>query len=160
MDPKAQAMGNTFRHCIRTLYLRPPMEKSDIIFIDGEIKTVLMDSISYVDTDNQKDIIISGSHGGTSSAGYGLDVKVGAAFFNDAGVGKNRSGISGLNLLQHAGIIGIAVSHETAEIANGKDTYENGIVCFINERAENAGIKVGMTVKESVNILRSYLKRD
>ena len=134
------------------------MEKSDILFIDGEIKTVLMDSISYVDKDNHKDIIVSGSHGGTSSAGYGLDVKVGAAFFNDAGIGKNRSGISGLDLLQNADIIAIAVSHESAEIANGQDTYENGIVSFVNERAENAGIKAGMTVKETVNILRSHLK--
>jgi len=134
------------------------MGKSDIIFNDGEIKTVLMDSISYVDKDNYKDIIVSGSHGGTSSAGYGLDVKVGAAFFNDAGIGKNRSGISGLDLLQDAGIIAIAVSHETAEIANGRDTYENGIVSFVNERAEKAGIKKDMTVKEAVDILRSYLK--
>ena len=88
----------------------------------------------------------------------GLDVKVGAAFFNDAGIGKNRSGISGLDLLQDSDIIAIAVSHETAEIANGRDTYENGIVSFVNERAEKAEIKAGMTVKETVNILRSYLK--
>ena len=134
------------------------MGKSDIIFIDGEIKTVLMDSISYVDQDNHKDIIVSGSHGGTSSAGYGLDVKVGAAFFNDAGIGKNRSGISGLDLLQNACIIAIAVSHESAEIANCKDTYENGIISFINERAESAGIKADMTVKEAVDILRIYFK--
>ena len=104
------------------------------------------------------DIIISGSHGGTSSAGYGLDVKVGAAFFNDAGVGKNRSGISGLNMLQDAGIVAIAVSHESAEIANGRDTYENGTISFINDCAKKAGIKVDMTVKEAVNILRSFLK--
>ena len=134
------------------------MGKSDIIFNDGEIKTVLMDSISYVDKDNHKDIIVSGSHGGTSSAGYGLDVKVGAAFFNDAGIGKNRAGISGLELLQDADIIAIAVSHETAEIANGKDTYENGIVSFTNMYAEKAAIKKGMTVKETVDILRSHLK--
>ncbi len=134
------------------------MGKSDIIFNDGEIKTVLMDSISYVDKGNHKDIIVSGSHGGTSSAGYGLDVKVGAAFFNDAGIGKNRSGISGLDLLQDAGIIAIAADHKSAEIANAKDTYKNGTISFINERAENAGIKVGMKVKESVSILRSFLK--
>ena len=134
------------------------MEKSDILFNDGEIKTILMDSISYVDKDNYRDIIVSGSHGGSSSAGYGLDVKVSAAFFNDAGIGKNRSGISGLDLLQDAGIIAIAVSHETAEIANAQDTYENGIVLFINACAEKAGIKKGITVIDAVNILRAYLK--
>ena len=134
------------------------MGKSDIIFNDGEIKTVLMDSISYVNDKNRFDIIVSGSHGGTSSAQYGINVKVGAAFFNDAGVGKNRSGIIGLEKLQNIGIIAIAVDHKSAEIANAKDTYKNGTISFINERAENAGIKVGMKVKESVSILRSFLK--
>ncbi len=133
------------------------MEKSEIIFKDGDIKTVLMDSISYVNEDNQNDIIISGSHGGTSSAQYGLDVKVGAAFFNDAGIGKNNSGISGLNKLQNAGIIAITVDHKSAEIANGQDTYENGIVSFVNNYAKKAEIKIGMTVKDAVNVLRSHL---
>ena len=135
------------------------MVKADIIFKDGKFKTVLMDSISYVNEDNKNDIIISGSHGGTSSAQYGLDIKIGAAFFNDAGVGKNQSGIIGLNKLQDAGIIAIAVDHKSAEIANGRDTYENGIVSFVNACAEKAGIKIGMTVKEAVSILRSYIKK-
>jgi len=135
------------------------MVKAAIIFKDGKFKTVLMDSISYVNEDNKNDIIISGSHGGTSSAQYGLDIKIGAAFFNDAGVGKNQSGIIGLNKLQDAGIIAIAVDHKSAEIANGRDTYENGIVSFVNACAEKAGIKIGMTVKEAVSILRSYIKK-
>ena len=65
---------------------------------------------------------------------------------------------TGLDLLQDAGIIAIAVSHETAEIANGQDPYKNGAISFINERAEKAGINKGMTVKEAVDLLRSHLK--
>ena len=68
----------------------------DIVFTDGNRKTVLMDSISYVSPENRGDIIISGSHGGTSSAGYAIDARVAAAFFNDAGIGKNSAGIKGL----------------------------------------------------------------
>ncbi len=67
----------------------------DIVFTDGNRKTVLMDSISYVSPDNRGDIIISGSHGGTSSAGYAIDARVAAVFFNDAGIGKNTAGIKG-----------------------------------------------------------------
>jgi len=135
------------------------MRKTEVIFTDGPVKTILMDSISYVDANNRNDIIISGSHGGTSSAQYGLDVKAGAAFFNDAGIGKNRAGISGLGMLETAGIIAAAISHESAEIANGRDTYENGIITFVNPCAEKAGLKTGMRVREAVAGLRAFLKK-
>ena len=52
----------------------------EILFTDGSVKTVLMDSISYVSADNRGDIIVSGSHGGTSSAGYAVEVQVAAVF--------------------------------------------------------------------------------
>ena len=129
----------------------------DIIFTDNNRKTVLMDSISYVSPDNRGDIIISGSHGGTSSAGYALDARAAAAFFNDAGGGKNGAGIKGLYELEKHAIIAIAVSHESAEIANAADTYACGIISHVNGLAEKAGIKPGMRVAKAVDILRSYV---
>jgi len=135
------------------------MHPAEILFTDGSIKTVLMDSISYVAADNRGDIIVSGSHGGTSSAGYAVDVRVAAAFFNDAGIGKNAAGIKGLEMLGAHGIIAIAVSHESAEIANAKDTYKNGIISQVNACAAQAGIITGSCVADAVTILRSYLKQ-
>ncbi len=129
-----------------------------ILFTDGNLNTVLMDSISYVTDENRGDIIISGSHGGTSSAGYAIKVKVGAAFLNDAGVGKNAAGIKGLEQLQSKNIIAVAVHHTTAEIADAADTYKNGIISHINACAQNAGIQPDMPVSKAVDILRSYLQ--
>ncbi|MCP4714785.1 MAG: hypothetical protein GY868_06670 [Deltaproteobacteria bacterium] len=129
-----------------------------ILFTDGTIKTVLMDSISYVTNDNRGDILISGSHGGTSSAKYALDCRAGAALFNDAGSGKNNAGIKGFKMLQQAGIIAVAVSHESAEIGNAADTYEHGIVSYVNECAQIAGLQAGCTAAETVTILRAYLR--
>jgi hypothetical protein len=129
----------------------------NILYDDGKLKTVLMDSISYVTDQNRGNIIISGSHGGTSSARYAITDKVGAVFFNDAGVGKNAAGIKGLQQLQETNIIAVAVSHETAEIGNAEDTYENGIVSHVNGLAEKAGIRPDISVADAVNILRSYL---
>lgn len=130
----------------------------EILFTDGSVKTVLMDSISYVVPDNRGDIIISGSHGGTSSAGYAIDAQVAAAFFNDAGAGKNNAGIKGMEELDKNGIIAVAVSHASAEIANAADTYACGIVSHVNGLAGKAGIRPGMRAAEAVAILRSYLK--
>jgi len=131
----------------------------DIIFTDGNRKTILMDSISYVTADNRDDIIITGSHGGTSSAGYAIDAHVSAAFFNDAGVGKNGAGIKGLEMLCDHNIIAVAVSHESAEIANAKDTYKNGIISQVNVCAAHAGIVINSRVADCVTILRTYLKK-
>ena len=133
------------------------MQPIEILFTDNSRNTVLMDSISYVSADNRGDIIISGSHGGTSSAGYAVDAEVAAAFFNDAGGGKNGAGIKGLGELEKNNIIASAASHESAEIANALDTYQNGIITYSNGCAEKAGIRPGMRVAEAVDILRSYL---
>lgn len=129
-----------------------------ILFTDGNRKTVLMDSISYVSPSNHGDILISGSHGGASSAGYAIDARVAAAFFNDAGGGKNGAGVKGMKELEKNGIIAAAVSHESAEIANAADTYACGIVSHVNGLARKAGIRPGMPAAEAVAILRSYLK--
>ena len=135
------------------------MHPFEILFTDGNRKTVLMDSISYVTVDNRDDIIISGSHGGTSSAGYAIDARVAAAFFNDAGVGKNGAGIKGLEMLCEHNIIAVAVSHESAEIANAEDTYKNGIISQVNACATQAGIVINSRAADGVTILRKYLKK-
>ena len=135
------------------------MHPVEILFIDGQVKTVLMDSISYVTPDNGGDIIVSGSHGGTSSAGYAVDAQVAAAFFNDAGIGKNAAGIKGFELLDEHGIIACAVGHESAEIANARDTHENGIITRVNKAAERAGITPGSAVRDAVERLRALVSK-
>ncbi len=115
------------------------MNGATILFQDKKLKTVLMDSISYVTDGNRGDIIVSGSHGGTSSAGYAIEARVAAAFFNDAGSGKNGAGIKGLAELEKHGIIAVAVSHESAEIANAADTCKNGIITRVNGCAKKQG---------------------
>jgi len=131
--------------------------KQHVLFIDGPVKTVVMDSVSYVTEANRSGIIISGSHGGTSSAGYAIDAAAGAVFFNDAGCGKNGAGIRGLGLLQQHGIIAAAVDHRTAEIASGADTYEHGVISHVNGCAERAGLQKGMRVRDAVERLRALL---
>jgi hypothetical protein len=129
----------------------------EILYIDGAVRTVIMDSVSYVTASNRSDIIVSGSHGGTTSAGYAIDVAAGAVFFNDAGCGKNNAGIRGLELLQQHSIIGAAVDHCTAEIANAADTYDHGIIAHVNACASQIGLERGMPVREAIELLRRRL---
>lgn len=131
----------------------------NVLFRDGDLKTVLMDSVSYITDDNRGDIVISGSHGGTSSARYALEAQAGAVFFNDAGVGKNNAGIRGLDQLAEKNIIAIAVRHTSAEIANAADTYRNGVISHVNRPAQQAGVRPDCTVTEAVAVLRTYLQQ-
>jgi len=51
----------------------------------------LLDSIALIDSSNAGTIVVTGSHGGRSAAGFVVDVseKPSAVFFNDAGGGKD-----------------------------------------------------------------------
>jgi hypothetical protein len=50
----------------------------------------LLDSIALIDSSHAGTIVVTGSHGGRSAAGFVVDVskKPLAVFFNDAGGGK------------------------------------------------------------------------
>ncbi len=115
----------------------------------------LYDSISYVKEIDKNKFIISGSHGGVPSVGYAIDKKVFGVVLNDAGVGKNKAGISGLSLLDDKGILGITVDTNSAEIGNSKDTYDNGIVSYFNSIAKNFGVQKNMRVKDFIKNLNS-----
>lgn len=113
----------------------------------------LYDSISYIKKDDNNKFIVSGSHGGIPSVEYAIDKKVFGAVFNDAGVGKNKAGISGLSVLQDNGILGVTVKADSAEIGNAEDTYENGIVSYFNDIARDYGVQKNMKIKDLVQNL-------
>lgn len=113
----------------------------------------LYDSISYIKEDDKDKFIVSGSHGGIPSVEYAIDKKVFGAVFNDAGVGKNKAGVSGLSVLEDNDILGITVKADSAEIGNAEDTYENGVVSYFNGIAKNFGVQKNMKIKDFVQNL-------
>jgi hypothetical protein len=125
-------------------------EESHIIHVSPKgTRIITMDSNSMVTRENQKDIILTGSHGGLVGNRPATKVPVVAAFYNDAGVGKDQAGISRLPRLQEAGIIGATVDAATARIGVGLETYECGIISYVNPLAREAGIVPGMKAKEA-----------
>jgi hypothetical protein len=120
----------------------------------------ILDSISYVKKTDEKEFVISGSHGGTPSVKYAIDNGLFGAVFNDAGVGKNKAGISGLAALNDAGIPGMTVSAGSAEIGNGRDTYDSGVVSHLNDWARYFGAQEGMRIKDFIASLISGTSTD
>jgi uncharacterized protein YunC (DUF1805 family) len=117
--------------------------------IDG-VSITVTDSITFLNENNAGDIVVCGSHGGLSAGEYAQKRRVKAVFFNDAGIGKNNAGVKSLESLCDAGILACTVDRMSAEIFNGQDTLNNGIITVCNQLAKSRNIKEKMTVIEAI----------
>jgi uncharacterized protein YunC (DUF1805 family) len=120
--------------------------------IDG-VNITVTDSITFLNANNAGDIVVCGSHGGVSAGHYAQKHRLKAVFFNDAGIGKNNAGIKSLDSLSDAGILACTVDCMSAEIFNGQDVLDNGIISVCNQLAKTKNIKVNMTVKEALKLI-------
>ena len=125
------------------------LKKQIQTLIDG-VSITVTDSITFLNEKNAGDIVVCGSHGGISAGHYAQKHHVKAVFFNDAGIGKNHAGVKSLESLNDAGILACTVDCMSAEIFNGQDVLDNGIITVCNQLAMNRNIKGGMTVKEAI----------
>ncbi len=128
------------------------LKKQTQIQIDG-INITVTDSITFLNENNAGQIVVCGSHGGLSAGEYAQKHHVKAVFFNDAGIGKNNAGIKSLEPLNHAGIIACTVNCMSAEIFNGHDVLENGIISVCNQLAKARNIGEGMLVREVMGLI-------
>ncbi len=121
----------------------------------GTRRVVLMDSISLVAEGDEEKIVVSGSHGAMlgSDPTRALKQMVYAAFFNDAGGGKDLAGISRLGPLDGWGIAGGTVAAQSARIGDGRSTYHDGILSHINQTARAMGAEIGMPAKDFIDSL-------
>lgn len=120
--------------------------------IDG-VSITVTDSITFLNENNAGNIVVCGSHGGISAGHYAQKHRLKAVFFNDAGIGKNNAGIKSLDALNDAGIIACTVDCMSAEIFNGQDTLDNGIITVCNQLAKAKNIREMMTVKEAIKLI-------
>ncbi len=113
-------------------------------------RVLVMDSITKVAPEDEGTLVVSASHGGTSSGEFALAVPLRAAFFNDAGVGKDDAGIAALAMLQQRGVAGGTVAHTSARIGDSQDTWDHGVVSHVNEHARALGILPGQALKAAL----------
>lgn len=112
----------------------------------------LLDSIGHVREAHADSVIVSGSHGGVSAAHYILVLQRApyAAFFNDAGLGKDDAGIAGLPMLDARGVIAATYGHLSARIGDAADGLQSGVLTALNGRARAAGLVLGETVRAAL----------
>ena len=114
---------------------------------------ILADSITMITPDNAGAIVVCGSHGGTSSGVFALEVPLAAVFFNDAGVGKENAGIAALDMLQAKNVAAGAVAHTSAKIGEARDTWDSGVISHVNPAARALGLAPGMRLRAALSQL-------
>lgn len=151
-NPSLIQYDRSFKSTIEEEGNKAGLKKQFQTEIDG-VSITVTDSITFLNEGNVGDIVVCGSHGGVSAGHYAQKHSLKAVFFNDAGIGKNNAGIKSLDSLSVAGILACTVDCMSAEIFNGQDIFENGIISVCNQLAKAKNIKEMMTVKEAIKLI-------
>jgi hypothetical protein len=115
---------------------------------------LIADSITRVAAEAAGAVVVNGSHGGIYAAYVAAKLRVAAAVFNDAGVGRDEAGIAGLDYLAGLGIPAAAVGHGTARIGNGSDMMARGVITRANAPAAALGCRPGMACRDAAAALQ------
>jgi hypothetical protein len=122
------------------------------------VPIILLDSITEIKPTDSGSIIVSASHGGSSSGKFAVKVNSSVVFFNDAGVGRDAAGIAALEFLQVNNLAAGTIGFMSARIGNSTDSWENGIISYLNNSAKKIGFLEGLPLKEQA--IRLYGKED
>ena len=120
------------------------------------IPITLLDSVALINSSHAGTIVVTGSHGGRSAAGFVVDIdkKPIAVFFNDAGGGKDNAGKVGLDMLQAIGVPAACYSHMSARIGDAQDGLDHGILTDANDLAKQAGIKINLQLLQAIDCIQ------
>jgi hypothetical protein len=154
--------GHTALQSARCMLENAPAQELDVPEEFGETRKRVpntghravwaIDSVALTREEDRRAVIVTGSHGGLlGGRDDGMPAEdVFAAFFNDAGGGKDDAGFARLPALDPRGIAAATVSCQTARIGDGRSTYDTGVLSRVNEVAARLELKPGMTAREAV----------
>jgi hypothetical protein len=136
----------------------PEVYKPCVVAHDGIYgKVMAMGSVTFITTEYQGRVVCAGSHFGHTSAAYSSRFDLAGVICSDAGICKDRSGISGLSVLDKTNVPGAAVSTDSACIGDGLSTYLDGIVSAHNFAAASVGVVEGLPAKDAAELmLKAY----
>jgi len=128
--------------------------------IPGEPRLICADSVGMLQPDDAGQIAITASHGALSGGRPDNAIPPGiyAVFFSDAGGGMDGAGIARLPDLDRKGIAAGTTSADSAPIGDSRALYRDGILSHVNGPAARLGGKVGMALKEFVDLLIAAAK--
>lgn len=125
-----------------------------------DLRSFLIDSVSAVTEEMRGQIVVTGSHGGSSAAHLALAHPPALVVFNDAGVGLDNAGIRSLHILQSEGVAACTVSHLSARIGDAESTLRTGQISHANMLARATGIAIGQTCADAISFfVKAWLNK-
>lgn len=125
----------------------------------GSSRIVTFDSATFVPSfyddmsEPRGDVCVTASYAGVLCARMVMRGSPRAVIGLDCAIGKEAAGIAGLFYYEALAIPAAAADVMTAEMGNGADLYEAGVISVVNELAALIGVRVGMTVREAAQLL-------
>ena len=142
--------------------VEPPAHAEDRFLLrEGSVPVWGIDSNSLVRPEDTGTIVVTGSHGAILGGRPETAIRVDAlaAVYHDAGVGKDKAGISRLPALDPRGIAGATVDGNSARIGDARSIWATGRVSHVNQTAAEWGARAGMTVPEFAEIAVAHSTR-
>jgi hypothetical protein len=129
--------------------------------VPGEPRLICADSVGMLQLGDAGQIAITASHGALSGGrpDNAIPPDIYAVFFSDAGGGMDGAGIARLADLDQKGIVAGTTSADSAPIGDSRALYRDGILSHVNGAAARLGGRVGMPLKEFVDLLIAASKR-
>jgi hypothetical protein len=129
--------------------------------VPGEPRLICADSVGMLQPGDAGQIAVTASHGALSGGrpDNAIPTDIYAVFFSDAGGGMDGAGIARLADLDQKGIVAGTTSADSAPIGDSRALYRDGILSHVNAAAARLGGRVGMPLKEFIDLLIAASKR-
>ena len=111
---------------------------------------LVLDSVTHLPAEAGGAVALCASHGGVYAAWYAARRGVGGMILHDAGWGRDRAGVGGLDWLAARGLPCACVGHMTARIGDGADMLARGRLSAVNAPAAALGLEPGMAAAEAL----------
>ncbi len=117
-------------------------------------QVVCTDSIAFaLEEDRDRNVLVTAGHTGRSAVPYLRRSMPHGFICSDGGMGRDRSGVAGLGIVEPLGLAGAAVDATRARMGDGHSTYVDGVISACNRWADEAGVRVGMAASEAARLL-------
>ncbi|WP_431280582.1 hypothetical protein ACQW02_14290 [Humitalea sp. 24SJ18S-53] len=109
---------------------------------------LILDSVTHLGAEARGCVALCASHGGIYAAGYAAMRGVAAVLLHDAGIGRERAGVAGLDTLTIP-----AAACGDAPIGDGAAMMARGTLSVVNAAAARLGLHPGMRCADALALL-------
>ncbi len=119
------------------------------------VSVIAVPSVTKLPAAAEGAVVVGGSRGAVYAAYLSAKAGARAAIHNDAGIGRDEAGVSGLAWAERQGMAMAAVLAGSARIGDGADMLRRGVISRVNPLAAACGVEPGQAAAEAAERLKA-----